>query len=116
MTAPPRSSAGPQILCPVLIGRDTEMAQLSALLDEARSGHGRTVLLSGEAGVGKSAVIRDFVQRGRGLGVRAFIGECTEIEARRPFGPFMDIARAADRLASLPVAAPDAATAADRYR
>jgi DNA-binding CsgD family transcriptional regulator/tetratricopeptide (TPR) repeat protein len=93
------------------------MDQLSALLQEMRSGHGRTVLVSGEAGVGKSAVIRDFAQRARGLGVRAFTGECTEIEARRPFGPFMDIARAADRLASLPVAPPDAATAgADRYR
>jgi predicted ATPase len=73
--------------------------------------------VSGEAGVGKSAAIRDFVQRARGLGVRAFTGECTEIDARRPFGPFMDIARAANRLSSLPVAPPDAATAgADRYR
>src|SRR5207244_7375897 len=37
--------------------------------------------------------------------------------ARRPFGPFMDIARAANRVAALPVAPPDAATVAvDRYR
>jgi DNA-binding CsgD family transcriptional regulator len=117
MTAPARSSPEPQILCPLLIGRDAEIGHLNALLDEARGGHGRTVLVSGEAGVGKSAVIRDFVQRARGVGVRAFTGECTEIDARRPFGPFMDIARAADRLASLPVAPTDAATAGvDRYQ
>jgi DNA-binding CsgD family transcriptional regulator len=117
MTVAGRSSADRQILCPLLIGRDAEMGQLNALLDEIRGGHGRTVLVSGEAGVGKSAAIRGFVQKARGLGVRAFTGECTEIDARRPFGPFMDIARAADRLSSLPVAPPDAATAgADRYR
>ena len=117
MTAAARSSADRQILCPLLIGRDAEMGQLSALLQETRSGHGRTVLVSGEAGVGKSAAIRDFVQRARGLGIRAFTGECTEIDARRPFGPFVDIARAANRPSSLPVAPPDAAMAgADRYR
>jgi DNA-binding CsgD family transcriptional regulator len=117
MTAAARSSADRQILCPLLIGRDAEMGQLSALLHEARGGHGRAVLVSGEAGVGKSAAIRDFVQRARGLGIRSFTGECMEIDARRPFGPFMDIARAANRLSSLPVVPPDAATAgADRYR
>jgi len=116
MTAAARP-ADQQILCPLLIGRDAEMGQLSALLNETRSGHGRTVLVSGEAGVGKSAAIRDFVQRARGLGIRAFTGECTEIDARRPFGPFMDIASAANRLSSIPVAPPDAAMAgADRYR
>ncbi len=117
MTVAGRSSADRQILCPLLIGRDAEMGQLNALLQETRGGHGRTVLLSGEAGVGKSAMIRDFVQKARGLGIRAFTGECTEIDARRPFGPFMDIARAANRLSSLPVAPPDAAAAGtDRYR
>lgn len=117
MTAAARASADPQILCPLLIGRDAEVGQLNALLVETRGGHGRTVLVSGEAGVGKSAAIRDFVQTARGVGIRAFTGECTEIDARRPFGPFMDIARAANRLSSLPVAPLDAAAAgADRYR
>src|SRR5438105_10108936 len=106
-----------RILCPVLIGRNAELGQLESLVRECLGGRGRTALVSGEAGVGKSAAIRDFVQRARGLGVRAFTGECTEIDARRPFGPFMDIARAANRLSSLPVAPPDAAAAgADRYR
>ncbi|TMC47329.1 MAG: hypothetical protein E6J23_00130, partial [Chloroflexi bacterium] len=79
--------------------------------------HGRTVLVSGEAGVGKTAVLRHFVQQARTEGARVLWGECTEIDARRPFGPFMDIARAANRVAELPVASSDAATAGgDRYR
>src|SRR2546430_5678554 len=105
------------LLCPVLIGRETEMGRLGALLRESLTGHGRTVLVSGEAGVGKTAVLRQFVQQARREGARVLWGECTEIDARRPFGPFMDIARAANRVASLPVAPPDAATAGgDRYR
>ena len=97
MTTDARPTADPRILCPVLIGRNAEMSRLETLLLECVGGRGRTALVSGEAGVGKSAATRDFVQRARGLGVRAFTGECTEIDARRPFGPFMDIARAADR-------------------
>ncbi|MGH2492826.1 MAG: ATP-binding protein, partial [Candidatus Limnocylindria bacterium] len=112
-----RSSADRRILCPVLIGRDTEMGRLDALLREAIDGRGRTALVSGEAGVGKTAVVRHFVQRAHAEGARVLWGECTEIDARRPFGPFMDIARAADRVGTLPVAPRDAATAgADRYR
>src|SRR5687768_6516749 len=110
MTAAARASAEPQILCPLLIGRDAEVGQVNALWVETRRGHGRTVLVSGEGGVGKSAAIRDFGQRAPGLGIRAFTGECTEIDARRPFGPFIDIARAASRLSSLTVAPLDAAT------
>jgi len=117
VTTDARLKADRRILCPVLIGRNAELGQLESLVRECLGGRGRTALVSGEAGVGKSAAIRDFVQRARGLGVRAFTGECTEIDARRPFGPFMDIARAANRLSSLPVAPPDAAAAgADRYR
>jgi DNA-binding CsgD family transcriptional regulator/tetratricopeptide (TPR) repeat protein len=106
-----------RILCPVLIGRDAEMGRLEALLRECLGGRGRTALVSGEAGVGKTALLRHFVQQARTEGARVLWGECTEIDAPRPFGPFMDIARAANRVAALPVAPPDAATAGvDRYR
>src|SRR5437879_160562 len=105
------------ILALVVMGRETEMGRLGALLRESLTGHGRTVFVSGEAGVGKTAVLRQFVQQARTEGARVLWGECTEIDARRPFGPFMDIARAANRVAELPVASSDAATAGRaRYR
>jgi DNA-binding CsgD family transcriptional regulator/tetratricopeptide (TPR) repeat protein len=101
----------------VLIGREAEIDQLHVLLRESMARHGRSALVSGEAGVGKTAVLRHFVQEARAEGARVLWGECAEIDARRPFAPFMDIARAANRVAMLPVAAPDAATAGvDRYR
>ncbi|HAF09197.1 MAG TPA: hypothetical protein DCK98_03845 [Chloroflexi bacterium] len=85
--APPVSR---QILSPAVIGRDRELATLEALLTEARAGRGRTVLVAGEAGLGKSALLRLFAARARATGARVLVGECTEIEARRPFGPFID--------------------------
>ena len=79
-----------QILSPAVVGRDGELATLEALLTEARAGRGRTGLVAGEAGLGKSALLRRFAARARATGARVLIGECTEIEARRPFGPFID--------------------------
>ena len=115
MTEDARPMADRRILCPVLIGRETEMGRLAELVRDCVGGRGRTALVSGEAGVGKTAVLRHFAQQARAKGARVFWGECTEIDARRPLGPFIDIARAANRVASLPTA--DNATAeTDRYR
>jgi DNA-binding CsgD family transcriptional regulator/GTPase SAR1 family protein len=110
-----RSGAERRILCPVLIGREAEVGQLDALLRDSLEGHGHTVLVSGEAGVGKTAMLHRFLQQARTEGARVLSGECTEIDARRPFGPFMDVARAANRVASLPTADKETA-GADRYR
>ena len=79
-----------QVLSPIVIGRDRELASLEDHLVEAAAGRGRAVLISGEAGLGKSALLRRFVERTRARGTRVLMGECTEIEARRPFGPFID--------------------------
>ena len=49
-----------------LIGRDAELAQLTALLaDLAGSGGGRLVMLRADAGVGKSRLVRELERRAR---------------------------------------------------
>ena len=93
------SAAAPashQVLCPVVIGRDREAATLDGHLAETMLGHGRTILVSGEAGLGKSALMRRFQEQVRVRGARHITGECTEIEARRPFGPFVDALTSGD--------------------
>ena len=114
------SPGSQQVLCPIVIGRDREIALLEDQLVEAIAGRGRAVLVSGEAGLGKSALIRRFVERARARGARILTGECTEIEARRPFGPFIDAFAAGDVLlpAELTQGGPGALPVAEveRYR
>ena len=48
-----------------VVGRDREQAELAAALTSARAGHGRAVLLLGEAGMGKSRFAGDPAERAR---------------------------------------------------
>ena len=54
---------------------------------------GRLVLVSGEAGVGKTALVDDFCS-GHASDARVLIGRCDDLFAPRPLGPLADIARA----------------------
>ena len=42
------------------VGRDAELGDLSAAMEQARGGHGQVVALVGEPGVGKSRLVREF--------------------------------------------------------
>jgi DNA-binding CsgD family transcriptional regulator len=53
----------------VLHGRDTERARLAALLDGARAGTAGALLLRGEPGMGKSALLQDLVEAADGVQV-----------------------------------------------
>ncbi len=57
----------------------------------ARSGHGRVVLVSGEAGVGKTSLVRRFCDQVGGSG-RVLWGACDVSFTPRPLGPFVDVA------------------------
>jgi DNA-binding CsgD family transcriptional regulator len=50
-----------------LIGRAAECARIDALLDEARAGHSSTLLITGEPGIGKSALLRYAAARATGM-------------------------------------------------
>lgn len=51
-----------------LVGRESELARLTALLDDAVSGRGRLVLLSGPAGIGTSRPASELIATARGRG------------------------------------------------
>lgn len=74
-----------------LLERDHYLDQLSGLLSMATSGHGRTVLISGEAGIGKTTLVDQFVSRHRGT-ARYLWGACEAFFTPRPLGPLYDIA------------------------
>jgi DNA-binding NarL/FixJ family response regulator len=64
---------------------------LGAGLGRAAAGQGSLVLLSGEAGVGKTAVLRRFTRQLAGQ-ARILWGACDPLFTPRPLGPFLDIA------------------------
>ncbi len=74
-----------------LLERDHCFDQLSVLLRTATTGHGRTVLISGEAGIGKTALVEQFVSQ-QCSAARRLWGACEALFTPRPLGPLYDIA------------------------
>ncbi len=77
-------------LCPVLIRRDDELAILEDGLLAARRGEGRFVVLSGEAGIGKTRLVRELEGRAERLGATVLMGGCSEAEISLPYLPFVE--------------------------
>src|ERR1700712_1436572 len=50
----------PSVVCPVLIGRDAELQHALRRWNQVLLGHGAFLLLSGEAGIGKSRLLAEF--------------------------------------------------------
>ena len=80
---------------PVLIGRALELEQLEARYEAAADGtSAATVLVLGEAGVGKSRLVGELVARVRARGGRALVGGAMEIdEANLPYVPLLEALR-----------------------
>lgn len=88
-----------------LVGRDAELAQLRALLNAVPAERGRLVLISGEAGIGKSALVEAFSAAAQERGVLVLSGACYDLATAPPYGPWMQITegwRAIDVLPDLP--------------
>jgi DNA-binding CsgD family transcriptional regulator/tetratricopeptide (TPR) repeat protein len=77
-----------------LLERDSQLTALQEYADEARAGAGRMVLVSGEAGIGKSSLI-DALER-RLPDARWAWGACDGLSTPRPLGPLVDLAPALD--------------------
>jgi DNA-binding CsgD family transcriptional regulator/tetratricopeptide (TPR) repeat protein len=72
-----------------LIERESDLAFLSELLEDTRTGEGTLVLVGGEAGAGKSALVSDFLA---GVAVPIAAGSCNGTSTPRPLGPVIEIA------------------------
>jgi DNA-binding CsgD family transcriptional regulator len=85
--APSRSAVGDV----ALLERDAHRRALGESLASVAEGEGRVVLVSGEAGIGKSALVRSFCDARRGH-ARVLWGACDALETPRPLSPLIDIA------------------------
>jgi DNA-binding CsgD family transcriptional regulator len=73
----------------VLLERDTELAAIDAALAAARSGSGRLVVVRGEAGIGKSGLLRAARERARALDMLVLSAAGLELERDFAFGAML---------------------------
>ncbi len=93
MRGPASTTSAPAAAEDHLLERGDELRELDELMAKVRSGAGgRLALISGEAGIGKSALVRAFCARHSD--VRVLWGGCDALATPRALGPFVDIAGA----------------------
>ena len=66
------------IVCPALVGRAPYLAAIEAQLTAAREGRGETIVVAGEAGVGKSRLVAEARTRATEQEMRVLTGRCFE--------------------------------------
>jgi predicted ATPase len=86
------------IVCPVLIGRGSQLETLVQLMEQGCAGQGQTVLVTGEAGIGKSRLVTEAVKRLNSSRLQArqpaalmLQGHCFEQDAVLPYAPLLDV-------------------------
>jgi predicted ATPase len=72
------------------VGRTPELDSLEELLRRAAEGPCQIALIEGEAGIGKTRLLAEVLDRARRLGFQPFIGAAAELERDRPFGALVE--------------------------
>ena len=117
--APPHSS----FVSPLLFGRSTQLDTLRSALERTRGGLGGTMLVTGDAGVGKSRLIATARVEALESGFQVLEAGCFEPDASVPYAPLLellaptaaDMATAAAELAGF-VADPNGEPEQERHR
>lgn len=75
---------------PVILGREREIQQLEETLDKTQNGEPGFVLVSGEAGIGKTSLLDELVAIASGHGCLTVVGRASEFDQDTAFGIFTD--------------------------
>jgi DNA-binding CsgD family transcriptional regulator len=78
-----------------MVGRDSELARLLGLLDDAQAGRPAHALLSGDAGAGKTRLLAELATRAASRGFLVLPGRCAELGDAIPYLPLADALREA---------------------
>ncbi len=82
------------LVSPVFVGRRNERTQLLDAMRRAVDGTPEFVLVSGEAGVGKSRLVAELVEAADEAGIRVLSGQCVQLGTDGlPFAPLVDALR-----------------------
>ena len=76
------------------LGRTAELERLTAALSRAAAGEPNAVIIGGEAGVGKSSLVRELTRRATAAGAWVLVGNCIEsTEDGLPYSPMAEALR-----------------------
>ena len=91
---------------PTIVGRKDEQDRLEALLGSVAQGNGAVALVSGEAGIGKTTLVRDLSREANERGWVVLQGGCYDLTTTPPYGPWAEVVRSypaiGDSLPDLP--------------
>src|SRR6266487_4310420 len=88
-----------RVSCPVLVGRDAEVAQLRSVLARAAAGQPGTVLVAGDAGVGKTRLVAEVLGDAGEIGAVALAGGCLDVvEGVLAYAPMVEALRPLARI------------------
>src|ERR1700716_366550 len=79
-----------RVLCPTLIGRESELSTLEDALLSALRGDGGVVIVGGEAGMGNTRLVNELTARAFRLRCAVMAGACSEAELSLPYLPFLE--------------------------
>ena len=77
-----------------LVGRPRELERLEEGMRQAAAGHGGTVLVAGDAGIGKTRLVAELGARARAAGAQTLVGRCIDlVGAEVPYLPVAEAIR-----------------------
>jgi DNA-binding SARP family transcriptional activator len=79
--------------CTPFVGREAEYTQVVQLVEQAAAGSAGLVLISGEAGQGKTRLVQEALAYARRSGVAVLEGRCFELEGSLSYEPFIQALR-----------------------
>jgi DNA-binding CsgD family transcriptional regulator/tetratricopeptide (TPR) repeat protein len=81
-----------RVLCPILVGRDELLELADRLIADVLAGHGRTLFLSGQAGLGKTRLIRAAIRKAEAAGLRVDGGSVAPQDLQVPLASIREMA------------------------
>src|SRR5947209_3702025 len=79
------------VVCPITVGRAQNLEALRRCVEQVQGGKGQTLLIAGEAGIGKSRLVAEARAYAAHLGFLVLQGNCFESDRSLPYAPLLDI-------------------------
>ncbi|MEV7807280.1 AAA family ATPase [Microbispora sp. NPDC088329] len=90
---------GTELIGTGLIGREHPAAMLRAEITRVVGSHGGLILVAGEAGIGKTALVADAAEEARRLGALVLGGSCWDSDSAPGYWPWVQVLRSMRRCA-----------------